>query len=89
MTSALAPPCSGPFSAADRGHDRRVDIGQGRRRDAAGERGGVQLVVGVEDQRDVEGADGGGVGPIPGQHVEKIRGVPHHRIGIDTTPPPP
>ena len=56
MTSAFAPPCSGPLSAPIAADDRRVDVGERRRGDARGERRRVQLVVGVQDQRDVEGA---------------------------------
>ena len=41
---------------ADRADGRRVDVGQRRGRDARGERRGVQLVIGVQRQRDVEGA---------------------------------
>ena len=50
MTSALAPPCSGPFSAPIAADDRRVDVGERRRRHARGERRRVQLVVGVQDR---------------------------------------
>jgi hypothetical protein len=41
---------------ADRADDRRIEIGQCRRGDARGERRRVQLVIGVQRQRDVEGA---------------------------------
>ena len=63
--------------------DGRVDVGQRRSGDTGGERGGVQLVVGVENQRDVECVGGQASRPIAGQHVEEVRGVPQHRIGRD------
>ena len=46
------------FQRADAGDDRRVHVGQRRRRDARGKRRGVQLVIGVQRQRDVHRAHG-------------------------------
>ena len=85
MTSALAPPCSGPLSVPIAADDRRVDVRERRRRHARGERRGVQLVVGVKDQRDVEGPGGEAARPLAGQHVQKIRRVAQHRIGLNRT----
>ena len=83
MTSALAPPCSGPFRAPIARDDRRVDVGERRRGDARGERRRVQLVIGVQDQRDVERARRQRARPLAGQHVEEVRGVAEHRIRLD------
>ena len=70
---------------ADRADDRRVEIGERRSRDASGKGRRVQLVVGVQDQRDVEGARRQRARPRPGQHVEKVRRVPERRIRLDGT----
>ena len=83
ITSAFAPPCSGPFSAPIARDDRRVDVGERGRRDARGERRRVQLVIGVQDQRDVERARRQAARPLAGQHVEEIRRVAEHRIRLD------
>ena len=42
-----------PLERADARDDARVHVGEGRHRDPGRERRGVQLVVGVEDQRGV------------------------------------
>ncbi len=68
---------------ADAADDRRVDVGERGRSDSRRKRGRVQLVVGVQDQRAVEGADRERVGPLPGELVEEVRGKTHHRIGVD------
>ena len=68
---------------ADAGDDRRVDVGQRRRRDARGERRGIELVIGVQRQRDVHRADLGRIRTAAEQHVEEVGGVPHRRIGRD------
>ena len=70
---------------ADGADDGRVEVGEGRGRDARGERRRVQLVVGVQHQRDVEGARRERARPRPGQHVEKVRRVPERRIRLDGT----
>ena len=83
MTSALAPPCSGPFSAPIAADDRRVDVGERRGRDARRERRRVQLVIGVQHQRHVERARRQAARPLAGQHVQEVRGVAEHRIGLN------
>ena len=60
-----------------------MEIGQRRGRHAGGERGRVQLVIRVQDQRDVERARRQRIRPVAGQHVEKVRGVPERRIRLD------
>ena len=72
-----------PFERADRGDDRGVDVGQRGRGDARGERRRVQLVIGVQHQRDVERANRRRVRPLAGQHVEEVCRVAHRRIGRD------
>ena len=54
MASSLAPPCSGPLSAAIGAGDGAEHVGERRGDDARGERRGVHRVVGVEDERGVE-----------------------------------
>ena len=46
-----------PFERADPRHDRRVHVGERRGRDPRRERRRVQLVIRVQDQRDVHRAD--------------------------------
>ncbi len=72
-----------PLQRADGADDRRMHVGQRRRRDARGERRGVQLVIGVQHQRHVEGARRERRRPLPGQHVEEVRRVSQRRVGID------
>ena len=67
---------------ADRADDRRVDVGERRGGDAGREGGRVQLVVGVQHQRDVEGARRQTARPLAGQHVEEVRRVAEHRIRL-------
>jgi hypothetical protein len=81
MTSALAPPCKGPFERPDGGHHRGVNVGERGSRHARGKRRGIELVIGVERERNVEGANGRRVGPLTGEHVEEVRRVAHRRIG--------
>src|ERR1700736_1667885 len=51
----------GAFEGTDGSGDGGVDVGEGGGDNAGGEGAGVEFVVGVEDESDVEGA-GGGVG---------------------------
>ena len=83
ITSALAPPCSGPLSAPMARDDGRVDVGERGRRDAGGERRGVELVIGVQNQRDVERADRQRRRPLARQHVQEVRRVTQRRVRID------
>jgi hypothetical protein len=62
--------------------DRRVHIGQCGRRDAGGECGRVQLVIRVQNQRDVKGAHGQFGRPLARQHVQKVRSVPERRMRV-------
>src|SRR5206468_7606841 len=62
------------FERADPGHDRRVQVGQRGGGDARGEGGGVELVVGVKDQRDVEGLGGQLRRLLAAQHAEEVGG---------------
>ena len=50
----VGPAVARPLEGGDGRDDRGVEIGQGRHRDAGGEGGGVELVVRVERQDDVE-----------------------------------
>ncbi len=54
MAISLAPPWSGPLRARDPRRRPRRACRKRARDDAAGERGGVELVLGVQDQRDVD-----------------------------------
>ena len=54
--TSLAPPCFGPLQRADGAGDGGVHVGAGAGDDARGEGGGVELVLGVEDERGVHGA---------------------------------
>ncbi len=47
----------GPAQGADAAGDGGVDVGTGAGDDAGGEGGGVELVLGVEDERGVHGLD--------------------------------
>ncbi len=57
---------------ADGAGDGGVNVGQGGGDDAGGEGGGVQLVVGVQDQRHVQGPDGGLRGLYAVQHPQEV-----------------
>ena len=72
-----------PLQRADAGDDRRVDVGEGGGGDARGEGRGVQLVVGVQHQRDVHRPHRGRVGTLAGEHVEEVGGVAERRVGGD------
>ena len=65
---------------ADGRDDRRVDVGERGGGHARREGRRVQLVIGVQRERDVEGFHRERAGPIPGQHVEEIGGLAHGRI---------
>src|SRR6202051_4623058 len=69
------------FECTDGAGDGGVDVGEGGCDDACGEGAGVELVVGVEDEGDVEGA-GGGVGWLFAvEHPEEVGGVREFGIG--------
>ena len=72
---------------ADGAGDGRVHVRKRRGDHARRERGGVHLVVGMQDQRHVEGAGGLLVGPLARQHVQEVRGVAETRIGLDRIQP--
>ena len=65
---------------ADRGHDRRVKIGEGPGDDARGERRRVHLVLRVEDHRDVERTQLLLRRRLTAQHREEVLGVGERRI---------
>ena len=60
---------------ADRRDGRRIDVRQGRRRDTGCKRRGIELVVGMEHERDVERPRRQRTRPVAGEHVEKVRGM--------------
>src|SRR5258705_76863 len=68
------------LECADAGHDRVVHVGQGGRGDARREGGGVELVVGVEDQRDVEGLGGERRRLLAAHHVQEVTGKVEPRV---------
>jgi hypothetical protein len=72
-----------PLQRADRADDRRVQIGERRGGDAPRERRGVQLVISVQDQRDIECVRRERARPIAGQHVEKVRRVSERGIRLN------
>ena len=71
------------FEGADGAGDGGVDVGEGGGDDAGGEGAGVELVVGVEDERDVEGAGGGVGGLLAVEHPEEVGGVGEALVGFD------
>ena len=71
------------FERADGAGDGGVHVGQGGGDDAGGEGAGVELVVGVEDERDVEGAGGGVGGLFAVEHPEEVGGVREGAVGFD------
>ena len=79
----VGPAVQRPLQGANCGDDGGVDVGEGRRRHARGERRGVQLVIGVQNQRDIEGTRRETARPLARQHVEEIRGVTQDRIRRD------
>ncbi len=72
----------GAFEGADGSGDGGVDVGEGGGDDAGGEGGCVELVVGVEDEGDVEGPGGGLGGLMAGEHPDEVAGVGERRLGI-------
>ena len=82
ITSSLAPPCSGPLSAPmppTMAEWMSVSVAAATRREGRG----VELVVGVQDQRAVQGAHRQSVGPSPVSMVKEVGGKTHHGIRID------
>ncbi len=71
------------FEGADGSGDGGVDVGKGGGDDARGEGAGVELVVGVEDEGDVEGADRGVGGLLAVEHPEEVGGVGERGVGVD------
>ncbi len=71
------------FEGADGSGDGGVDVGEGGGDDAGGEGAGVELVVGVKDKRDVEGAGGGVGGLLAVEHPEEVGGVGERLVGFD------
>ena len=73
----------GTFEGSDGTGDSGVDVGEGGGDDARGEGAGVELVVGVEDERDVEGSGGGLGGLFAVEHPEEVGSVREGGISID------
>ena len=71
------------FQRADCRRDRRVHVGERRGCHARGERGCIELMVGMEDERHVERFGLQLARAFPGEHVEEVRGVVQRRVGID------
>src|ERR1035438_10269849 len=69
------------FERADGAGNSGVDVGQCSGDDAGGEGGGVELVVGVKDEGDIEGASGGFGRLDAVEHPEKIGGVSEGAVG--------
>ena len=72
----------GAFEGADGSGDAGVDVGAGAGDDAGGEGGGVELVLGVEDERDVHGLDPLGAGGLAVEEVEEV-GADGVVVGLD------
>ena len=83
IAASLAPPCGRALERADRRGDRRVEVGSGAGDDARGERGRVQLVLGVQDHRHVEGARLAFGRALAPQHREEVLGVRELGIRLD------
>ena len=62
----------GAFEGADGSGNAGVEVGAGAGDDAGGEGGGVELVLGVEDQRDVHGLDPLGGGGFAVEEMEEV-----------------
>ena len=58
---------------ADGGGDGTVEVGKRGGDHAAGEGGGVEAVLGVQDQRGLERCDDGRVGELAEAHVKEVR----------------
>src|SRR6185312_15216760 len=78
--SLIGAAVQGPFEGADGRRNGGMHVRQGGRGDPGGKGGGIQFVVGVQDEGDVEGAFGGGRRLLPGQHQEEIGGVRERRV---------
>ena len=68
---------------ADGAGDGGVHVGERGGDDARGEGAGVELVVGVQDERDVEGLGGGLGGLLAVEHPEEVGGVGERGVGLD------
>ena len=62
----------GAFESADGSGDAGVEVGAGAGDDAGSEGGGVELVLGVEDERGVHGADPLGGGGMAVEEMEEV-----------------
>ena len=71
------------FERADRGGDGAVGVGQGGGDDAGGEGGGVEAVLGVQDQRGLERGDDLRLGDLAEGHVEEVGGEAEVVAGRD------
>jgi hypothetical protein len=71
----VGPAVERALERADRRDRPRIDVREGRDRHPPREGRGVQLVLGVEDQREVERRPHGLGGDLPREHVEEIGGV--------------
>ena len=79
----VRPPVQRPLEGANGADDGRMDVGQGRGRHAGRKCRRIQLVVGMQDQRDVEGVSGETGRALAGEHVQKVGGMAEHRIRLD------
>ncbi len=61
--------------------DGGVNVRESGGDDARGEGGGVELVVGVEDEGDIEGTGGGFGGLDAVEHPEEVAGVGERAVG--------
>ncbi|MNO94733.1 hypothetical protein D3C76_863600 [compost metagenome] len=62
----------GPAQGTDGACDAGEHVGAGAGDDAAGEGGGVELVLGIEDEGGVHGAHPGVTGLLPVQQVQEV-----------------
>ena len=62
----------GPLERADGAADAGVHIGAGAGDDARGERGSVELVLGIEDERDLHGVGPLGAGRFAVQQMQEV-----------------
>ena len=79
----IGSPMKGTFKSADGTGDGGVDVGQRGGDDARSEGAGVQLVVGMEDERNVEGACSGFGRLFAVEHPEEVCGVGERLVGVD------
>ena len=68
---------------ADADGNGGINIGQGRRRHARRERGSVQLMIGVQGQRDVENMLHHLIGLFAGERIQKIGREAQFRIAFN------